>query len=63
MGYSKVPLDLECDQGEENVCTKDLLDDKFVWTYSSPEFPMAQVSLLKWSSALLNGTSYFTKRY
>ncbi|KAL8543909.1 hypothetical protein ACS0TY_004457 [Phlomoides rotata] len=47
MGYSKVPLDLDCEQREEILCTKDLLDDKFVWTYSSPEFPMAQENCMQ----------------
>jgi hypothetical protein len=44
MGYPKAPLrpeTLVCDENEGQ-----LIDDtNYVWTYTSPEFPMLQVSL------------------
>lgn len=46
MGYSKVPLDAECDDGYK-LNLQDFSDDDFVWTYSSPEFPMVQENCLQ----------------
>lgn len=38
VGHPKVPLDVQD--------VEEFSDDKYVWTYTSPEFPMAQVSYL-----------------
>ncbi|XP_042033175.1 F-box protein At4g00755-like isoform X2 [Salvia splendens] len=40
MGYSKDPLEIDNEETEYH-------DEMFVWTYSSPEFPMAQENLLQ----------------
>lgn len=45
MGYSKVPLAVDNEEEEDElVDVKDFHDENFVWTYSSPEFPVAQVN-------------------
>lgn len=44
MGYSKVPLAVDNEEEDELGDVKDFRDDNFVWTYSSPEFPMVQVN-------------------
>lgn len=31
---------------DENNMTDDLGDEKFIWTYTSPEYPMIQVSCI-----------------
>lgn len=47
MGYSKVPLAVDNEEEDELVDVKDFRDDNFVWTYSSPEFPMVQENFLQ----------------
>ncbi|KAK6155766.1 hypothetical protein DH2020_010014 [Rehmannia glutinosa] len=46
IGHPKVPLDLESDERDELLEVQHFSDDEFVWTYSSPEFPMVQVTFL-----------------
>uniref|UniRef100_A0A7C8ZF47 F-box protein At4g00755-like n=2 Tax=Opuntia streptacantha TaxID=393608 RepID=A0A7C8ZF47_OPUST len=43
MGHLKSPFDMERDL-LESASTQRFSDDMFVWTYTSPEFPMAQVN-------------------
>lgn len=38
LGHPKCPMDDTLGEPLDNCA-----DDKFIWTYSSPEFPMAQV--------------------
>lgn len=45
MGHPKFPLDLDL----EDVQLDQLTDEDFVWNYTSPEFPMLQVSSLVFS--------------
>ncbi|KAI3458192.1 hypothetical protein Pfo_014855 [Paulownia fortunei] len=47
MGYPKVPLEVESNERDKFLDVQDFPDDKFVWTYSSPEFPMAQENCLQ----------------
>ncbi|KAG8390294.1 hypothetical protein BUALT_Bualt01G0068600 [Buddleja alternifolia] len=47
MGYPNVPLTVENDDGEEFMDVNQFSDDKFVWAYTSPEFPMAQENHLQ----------------
>ncbi|KAG6390175.1 hypothetical protein SASPL_151657 [Salvia splendens] len=47
MGYSKDPLEIDDEEADEFMDVKDYHDDMFVWTYSSPEFPMAQENFLQ----------------
>ncbi|KAH6835883.1 hypothetical protein C2S53_017027 [Perilla frutescens var. hirtella] len=47
LGYSITPLESDSEEKDEFVDAKDLYDNKFVWTYSSPEFPMAQENFLQ----------------
>lgn len=47
IGYPKVPLEVDSDERDEFLDVKDFPDDNFVWTYSSPEFPMAQVTFME----------------
>lgn len=47
MGFSKEPLELDDEETDGVVDAKVYGDEMFVWTYSSPEFPMAQVTFLK----------------
>ena len=53
MGYSKDPLEIDDEEEDEFMDVKEYRDDMFVWTYSSPEFPMAQVTFLETSSTWL----------
>lgn len=53
MGYSKVPLEVDNGETDEFKDVKEYHDEMFVWTYSSPEFPMAQVTFLETSLILL----------
>lgn len=47
MGFSKEPLELDDKETDEFMDAKVYGDEMFVWTYSSPEFPMAQVTFLE----------------
>ncbi|KAK6132125.1 hypothetical protein DH2020_034116 [Rehmannia glutinosa] len=47
IGHPKVPLDLESDERDELLEVQHFSDDEFVWTYSSPEFPMVQENRLQ----------------
>ncbi|XP_051138165.1 F-box protein At4g00755-like [Andrographis paniculata] len=47
MGHAKVNLDIESEVGIGFLDVQDFSDDKFVWTYCSPEFPMAQDNSLQ----------------
>ena len=44
MGYPRRPLILDTDIKQDLLAAHSWMDDEFVWTYTSPEFPMAQVS-------------------
>ncbi|KAG8390293.1 hypothetical protein BUALT_Bualt01G0068500 [Buddleja alternifolia] len=46
MGYPN-PLTVENDDREDFMDVKEFSEDKFVWTYTSPEFPMAQENHLQ----------------
>lgn len=45
LGHPKQPMELERNRTDEFGGVKEPFSDKFVWTYTSPEFPMAQVRL------------------
>ncbi|KAL0304226.1 UNVERIFIED_CONTAM: F-box protein [Sesamum radiatum] len=47
MGHPKVPLQKYRDEVDKFLDEQDLSDDKFVWTYRSPEYPMAQENRLQ----------------
>ncbi|KAL0400790.1 UNVERIFIED_CONTAM: F-box protein [Sesamum latifolium] len=47
MGHPKVPLQKYRDEVDKFLDEQDLSDDKFVWTYCSPEYPMAQENRLQ----------------
>ncbi|XP_073064334.1 F-box protein At4g00755-like isoform X2 [Primulina eburnea] len=47
VGHPKVPLEFENDDRDHFLGVRDFSDDKFVWTHSSPEFPMAQENQLQ----------------
>ncbi|XP_011076217.1 F-box protein At4g00755-like isoform X1 [Sesamum indicum] len=47
MGHPKVPLEKYRDEVDKFLDEQDLSDDKFVWTYHSPEYPMAQENRLQ----------------
>ncbi|KAK4431525.1 F-box protein [Sesamum alatum] len=47
MGHPKVPLQEYSDVFDKLLEYQDLSDDKFVWTYRSPEYPMAQENRLQ----------------
>ncbi|RLN19277.1 F-box protein [Panicum miliaceum] len=42
MGHSKLPPGEESFVTDENENRKAIADEKYVWTYTSPEFPMLQ---------------------
>nr|GMC98490.1 F-box protein At4g00755-like [Ipomoea batatas]GMD02227.1 F-box protein At4g00755-like [Ipomoea batatas] len=42
LGHPKQPMELERNRTDEFGGVKEPFSDKFVWTYTSPEFPMAQ---------------------
>lgn len=43
MGHLKSPREIGSDL--QHLPLKNPAEDKFVWTYTSPEFPMAQVNV------------------
>ncbi|KAL6580374.1 hypothetical protein OROMI_008398 [Orobanche minor] len=47
IGHPKDSLNIESDDRDEFLDVKHLLDDEFVWTYGSPEFPMLQENCLQ----------------
>ncbi|XP_057950609.1 F-box protein At4g00755 [Malania oleifera] len=47
MGHSKYPLEIESDLIDEPVVGHEFFDNSFVWTYTSPEFPMVQENYLQ----------------
>ncbi|PIN04534.1 hypothetical protein CDL12_22931 [Handroanthus impetiginosus] len=47
MGHLKAPLEVESDNIDGPLDVQDLSDDNFIWSYSSPEFPMAQEDRLQ----------------
>uniref|UniRef100_A0A5B6Z0W3 F-box domain-containing protein n=1 Tax=Davidia involucrata TaxID=16924 RepID=A0A5B6Z0W3_DAVIN len=47
MGHPKFPMEIENDVGDESAAGQECADDKFIWTYASPEFPMAQDNCLQ----------------
>ncbi|GFP87666.1 F-box protein at4g00755 [Phtheirospermum japonicum] len=47
IGHLKGPLDLESGEGNEFPGVQHFPEDKFAWTYSSPEFPMVQENCLQ----------------
>ena len=46
LGHSKLPPGEESFVTDENENRKATADENYVWTYTSPEFPMLQVSSL-----------------
>ncbi|KAK7845691.1 f-box protein [Quercus suber] len=44
LGYSRHPLEFDDDIREDMLIHHRWSDDDFIWTYTSPEFPVAQVS-------------------
>ncbi|KAF2315676.1 hypothetical protein GH714_040202 [Hevea brasiliensis] len=42
LGHHKFPLQLENNVTVNSAFNHNSMDDKFIWTYTSPEFPMAQ---------------------
>ncbi|KAK2985104.1 hypothetical protein RJ640_022982 [Escallonia rubra] len=47
MGHYKNPTNVEANVKDESTPPQGSTDDKIVWTYTSPEFPMAQESCLQ----------------
>ncbi|XP_075501667.1 F-box protein At4g00755-like [Primulina tabacum] len=47
VGHPKVPLEFDNDDRDHFLGVQEFSDDKFVWTHSSPEFPMAQENQLQ----------------
>ncbi|KAL2550347.1 F-box protein [Forsythia ovata] len=47
VGHQKVPLEVQSDELDEFRDIQQFSDDKYVWTYASPEFPMAQENRLQ----------------
>lgn len=45
MGHPRSPIGIGNDSGDEFEAGNDSTDNAYIWTYTSPEFPMAQVSL------------------
>lgn len=44
MGYPRRPLEFDYDIRDALLAAHEWVDDEFIWIYTSPEFPMAQVS-------------------
>uniref|UniRef100_A0A5B6Z189 F-box domain-containing protein n=1 Tax=Davidia involucrata TaxID=16924 RepID=A0A5B6Z189_DAVIN len=42
IGHPKFPMDIENDVRDESLVHQESAEDKFIWTYTSPEFQMAQ---------------------
>ncbi|XP_019249991.1 PREDICTED: F-box protein At4g00755-like isoform X5 [Nicotiana attenuata] len=42
VGYPNIKIDVQSDDGHESAAAQGSLLDKIAWTYTSPEFPMAQ---------------------
>lgn len=47
MGHPKCPVEIENDTVEDIIDGHELYEDSFIWTYTSPEFPMAQENCLQ----------------
>ncbi|KAK4344373.1 hypothetical protein RND71_037467 [Anisodus tanguticus] len=47
VGHPNVKIDVESGNGHESAAAQGSYCDKIVWTYTSPEFPMAQESILQ----------------
>ncbi|KAK8714715.1 hypothetical protein V6N13_042064 [Hibiscus sabdariffa] len=47
MGHLKVPEELQSETADGSTSGHKLADNKFIWTYVSPEFPMAQENCLQ----------------
>ncbi|XAR65871.1 hypothetical protein NMG60_11011860 [Bertholletia excelsa] len=47
MGHHKFPVEIESDAIEESAIGYQSREDDFIWTYTSPEFPMAQENRLQ----------------
>ncbi|XP_042031673.1 F-box protein At4g00755-like [Salvia splendens] len=47
LGYSKDPLEIDDEEADEFMDPKEYHEEMFVWSYSSPEFAMAQENLLQ----------------
>lgn len=47
MGYPKHPMNVESDITDESAADHKYNGDKFVWTYTSPEFPMVHENSLQ----------------
>ncbi|PHT87194.1 hypothetical protein T459_09300 [Capsicum annuum] len=47
VGHPNVKIDVESDNGHESAAAQGSYCDKFVWTYTSPEFPIAQENILQ----------------
>ncbi|KAJ9164151.1 hypothetical protein P3X46_023758 [Hevea brasiliensis] len=47
LGHHKFPLQLENNVTVNSAFNHNSMDDKFIWTYTSPEFPMAQENCLQ----------------
>ncbi|KAL7146379.1 hypothetical protein ABFS83_06G037000 [Erythranthe nasuta] len=47
IGHPRVPPKIESDERDELLDFQNFADEKFVWTYKSPEFPMVQDNCLQ----------------
>ena len=47
LGYSKDPLEIDDEEADEFMVPKEYHEEMFVWSYSSPEFAMAQVNFYR----------------
>ncbi|KAF5480360.1 hypothetical protein F2P56_001119 [Juglans regia] len=47
MGYPRRPLRFDEDKRDALLAAHEWMDDEFIWTYTSPEFPMAQENCLQ----------------
>ncbi|XP_039065624.1 F-box protein At4g00755-like isoform X2 [Hibiscus syriacus] len=47
MGHLRVPEELQSKMADGSTYSHKLADNKFIWTYTSPEFPMAQENCLQ----------------
>ncbi|GMI99585.1 hypothetical protein like AT4G00755 [Hibiscus trionum] len=47
MGHLRVPEELQSETADGSTSSQKLADNQFIWTYISPEFPMAQENCLQ----------------
>ncbi|XWS61117.1 hypothetical protein CRYUN_Cryun07bG0097600 [Craigia yunnanensis] len=47
MGHPRLLEELHSDTGDSSTCSHKFADNKFIWTYISPEFPMVQENCLQ----------------